>query len=266
MENASNIFYYENSVANDSIEYKHRKPLEDLFAHETAHQYFGDEASEIDWPHLWLSEGFATYMTQLYLEHEYGTDSLKKRMQHDRALIINFYKKRKTPVVDTSSPGHLEQLLNANSYEKGSWVLHMLRRKLGEKIFQKGIRAYYNAYKGKNASTNNFMEVMEQVSKQNLALFFKQWLYTAGQPVISGRWRYDQKRNIIILSINQTQNFIFQFPLQLAIKGSNRTIFKTIEIKSRKTEFSMPVNFKPETIGLDPGVNLLFEGKMEEDK
>lgn len=75
MENASNIFYFENSIADTS---KGSRPLEDLFAHEMAHQWFGDEVSESDWPHLWLSEGFATYMTHLYIEHRYGTDSLKK--------------------------------------------------------------------------------------------------------------------------------------------------------------------------------------------
>ena len=63
MENAGNIFYYENSVAMNPMQYKHNRSVEELFAHETAHQWFGDEASEIDWPHLWLSEGFATYMT-----------------------------------------------------------------------------------------------------------------------------------------------------------------------------------------------------------
>ena len=74
------------------------------------------------------------------------------------------------------------ELLNDNSYQKGSWVLHMLRRKLGDAIFQKGIQAYYATYKGRNASTDDFMHVMEKVSHQNLQTFFKQWLYTAGHP------------------------------------------------------------------------------------
>ncbi|MGH2647832.1 MAG: M1 family metallopeptidase, partial [Ginsengibacter sp.] len=189
MENASNIFYFQNSVARDVAEYKEHKPLEDLFAHETAHQWFGDEASEIDWPHLWLSEGFATYMTHLYMEHEYGADSLKKRMQLDRSEVIAFYKIRKTPVVDTTADNNLMELLNDNSYQKGSWVLHMLRRKLGNEVFRKGIQMYYVTYMGKNASTDDFMHVMEKVSKQNLQQFFRQWLYTAGQPVLKGEWK-----------------------------------------------------------------------------
>ena len=102
MENAGNIFYYQNSVAMNPEQYKHNRSIEELFAHETAHQWFGDEASEIDWPHLWLSEGFATYMTHLYMEHQYGADTLQKAMKKDREEVIAFSKKRKTPVVDTS--------------------------------------------------------------------------------------------------------------------------------------------------------------------
>jgi aminopeptidase N len=266
MENAGNIFYYQNSVAMNAFQRKHQRSIEELFAHETAHQWFGDEASEADWPHVWLSEGFATYMTHLYMEHRYGTDSLKKRMKHERDEVIAFYKKRKTPVVDTSSGNNLMQLLNDNSYQKGSWVLHMLRRKLGNEVFQKGIQTYYAAYMGKNASTDDLMHVMEKVSKQNLQLFFKQWLYTAGQPLLQGKWKYDSNKKILKITIKQTQDFIFDFPLQMGIEEDNKTMLKTIDFNTRITNINMPVNFKPRAILLDPDVNLLFEGNIEQQK
>ena len=187
-------------------------------------------------------------------------------MQHDRDKVIAFYKKRKTPVVDTSSRKDLLQLLNANSYEKGSWVLHMLRRKLGDTVFQKGIRTYYATYMGKNASTDDFRQVMEKVSKQNLQVFFKQWLYTAGHPMLQGKWKYEPGKKVLTITINQTQDFLFQFPLQLAIQGGNHTIFKTIEIRNRSTNITVPLNFKPVSILMDPGINLLFEGKCRRRK
>ena len=87
MENASAIFYFENSVNDDT--------LDALFAHEIAHQWFGNSACEADWPHLWLSEGFATYMAHLYLESKYGVDSFNKRMVIDRMKIIAICKKTK---------------------------------------------------------------------------------------------------------------------------------------------------------------------------
>jgi len=266
MENAGNIFYYQNSVAMDAMQYKKNRSIEELFAHETAHQWFGDEASEIDWPHLWLSEGFATYMTHLYMEHRYGIDTLKKGMKHDRDEVLAFYKKRKTPVVDTTAGKNLMQLLNDNTYQKGGWVLHMLRRKLGDEIFKKGIQTYYAAYKGKNASTDDFMHIMEKVSKQNLQLFFKQWLYTAGQPVLQGKWNYDVKKKAFNMEIRQTQNFVFQFPLEIAIKDGNKNVFKKIDFNNRTINISMPLNFKPEAILLDPNINLLFEGGIQQGK
>jgi aminopeptidase N len=124
MENANAIFYFENSVTDTGIEA--------LMTHEIAHQWFGNSASEKDWSHLWLSEGFATYMTHLYLEEKYGEDSFNNRREADREKVIAFSKTRNTPVSDTSASNNLMQLLNANSYQKGGWVLHMLRRKVGD--------------------------------------------------------------------------------------------------------------------------------------
>jgi aminopeptidase N len=266
MENAGNIFYFENSVATNEVQLQRRGPLEDLFAHETAHQWFGDEVSEKDWPHVWLSEGFATYMTQLYLEHKYGIDTLNKRMLSDRNAVLKFYKKRKTPIVDFSEPDSLMLLLNANSYEKGSWVLHMLRRKLGDEIFRRGIQTYYQTYKGSNASTDDFMHVMEKVSKQNLKLFFKQWLYTPGQPDLDVIWKYDERRKMLEITIRQTQDFVFRFPLQISIRSAAGVNFKTIEINNITTNVATPLSYKPISILLDPNVNLLFEGNIKEDQ
>ncbi len=262
MENAGNIFYYQNSVASGSALPTNIDSDEPLFAHENAHQWFGDEASETDWPQVWLSEGFATYMTNLYMEYRYGVDTLKKRMQHDRDRVIQFYKERKTPVVDFSEPDSLMLLLNPNSYEKGSWVLHMLRRQLGDEAYQKGIQNYYATYKGSNASTDDFMHIMEKVSKQNLGVFFKQWLYSAGYPIIKGKWKYDNNNKSMHISINQMQDYVFTFPLQISIRGAHQTIIKTINITNRNTNISIPLDFKPLSIIPDPNVNLLFEGDI----
>ncbi|MEO6814494.1 MAG: M1 family metallopeptidase [Ginsengibacter sp.] len=250
MENAGCIFYFENSVGS--------KSLESLFAHEIAHQWFGDNATEKDWPHLWLSEGFATYMTDLYLENKYGTDTLQKilRKQRDDALV--FYKSNKTPVVDTSGKNNLMHLLNANSYQKGAWVLHMLRKKLGDSLFWKGIRTYYKTYAGSNANTNDLEKVFEKVSHQNLKIFFNQWLFTAGQPMLNIEWKYNKAKKLLLLKIEQTQTHLFEFPLQIAYKDGNKTIIKTIEIKNKITLKNIPLTIGPKEIVADPGVNLFF--------
>ncbi len=251
MENAGCIFYFEKSV--------NSKGIESLMAHEIAHQWFGDNVTEKDWPHLWLSEGFATYMTDLYLENKYGKDSLKSLLRKQRAEVIAYSENHKTPVVDTSESQHLMKLLNDNSYQKGGWILHMLRQKLGDSLFWKGIRSYYKTYYGSNASTLDLEKVFEKVSNQNLAIFFKQWLYTPGQPMLNVEWNYDKEKKSISLKIEQTQNYLFEFPLQVSFSEGNKIITKEIDVKNKITQNTFSLPFDPNQIIVDPNVNLLFD-------
>jgi len=243
MENAGCIFYYEESVKTPTIE--------ELMAHEIAHQWFGDAASEKTWPNLWLSEGFATYMTNLYLESKYGTEKLKQRLAADKATIFALEKTHFAAVVDTTITSNYMQLLNANSYQKGGWVLHMLRRKLGDDLFWKGISSYYAQYKDKNANTDDLCAVMEQASGVDLKQFFKQWLYTAGHPALTIEKSYDKASKTLTLSITQKQDTVYEFPLEFTIDGKAGII--------RVTEREMTMKFTADSgdIVFDPNVNLL---------
>jgi aminopeptidase N len=253
LENAGAIFYSESSVTGT-------RKSESLLTHEIAHQWFGDMATETEWAHIWLSEGFATYMTILYFENKYGQDTAHKMLQDNRKQVIAYYKKRQQPVVDTTVRNYME-LLNANSYQKGGWVLHMLRNQLGDSMFWKGIRTYYARFSGKNASTDDLRKAMEEVSGQNLATFFKQWLYTAGQPALEIGWKYDAARKQVQLSIVQQQAATFQFPLELMLTGKDHKtqLKKTIWIKDKQTTLTIPVNGQIEELQVDPAVKLLCE-------
>jgi aminopeptidase N len=247
MENAGTIFYFENSVGD--------KGMEALMAHEIAHQWFGDAASEKNFGHVWLSEGFATFMTNVYKEHKYGADSLKIRLSADRKKVLDFEKERVTPVVDTAVKNNYMQLLNANSYEKGGWVLHMLRRKLGDAAFWKGLGAYYAKYNGGNANTEDLKAIMEQASGQNLEQFFKQWLHTPGTPHLKYALLYDVKKQILNITVVQQQDSPFEFPLQFMINNK----IHTFNIKNKFTHFEISVASKSTQAIIDPNVNLLAQ-------
>lgn len=255
MENASCIFYFENSV--------NSKDIESLMAHEIAHQWFGDNVTEQDWPHLWLSEGFATYMTDLYLENKYGEDSLKGLLRKQREEVISFSKKHSIPVVDTSESKHLMRLLNANSYQKGAWVLNMLRRKLGDDLFWKSIRAYYKTYYERNANTNDLEKIFEQVSHQNLQTFFKQWLYSPGQPMLNIDWKYDKSKKSLALNIEQKQNNLFEFPLEIGFVNGSKTLVKTFAIKDKTTTKVVLLDEEPTKIIMDPNAHLLMAANVK---
>jgi aminopeptidase N len=216
MENAGAIFYFENSVTD--------KGIEALMAHEIAHQWFGDAASEKSWQNVWLSEGFATYMTNYYLESKYGADTLKKRLIKDRSKVLAFEKSRLTPVVDTTVKDNYMLLLNANSYEKGG-----------------------------NANTADLCKVMEQASGQNLQEFFKQWLLTAGHPQLNINWKYNPDKGIVDIVVEQKQSSLYNLPLELLIGQQKHTIL----LKDQTTAVQFPVSQKPAAVIADPDVNLL---------
>jgi len=252
LENANTIFYYENSVTGKGV-------VEGLIAHETAHQWFGNSASENDWHHVWLSEGFATYFANLYLEHVYGHDRMVKEEKTDREQVIQYFAKNPAPVLDTTITD-LMKLLTTNSYQKGGWVLHMLRHEMGDINFWKGIRNYYAAYKNSNALTSDFQGKMEEACDRDLSWFFKQWIYKGGHPKIGGTWHYDEATKNLTIELTQEQSSLFKFPLDIGIG----TEVKTVKIDKKTEGFSFTLNSKPAQITLDPGTWLLFEGGIKE--
>lgn len=256
MENAGAIFYYEGSITGT-------RKTESLLAHEIAHQWFGDAATEADWPHIWLSEGFATQMTHLYLESKYGRDTLVKSMQADRKAVIAFTKKKKVPVVDTSAATDIMQLLNTNSYQKGGWVLHMLRSELGDDVFWKSVRAYYAAFRGKNACTADLQRFFEQYSGKKLGAFFTQWLYTPENPTFTLTWSYDTDKKTIVARLDQETLASFVFPLEIGIvDGNGNMIVKKINVSQKSEPVEIASDVRPSKLVLDPNCVLLFEGSL----
>lgn len=259
MENASCIFYAESSASSP-------QGAESLLAHEISHQWFGDMASEKTFAHLWLSEGFATYMTHLYISNKYGIDSMNSEMKDDRQQVISFAKASGHPVVDSISQPRF--LLNPNSYQKGSWVLHMLHRQSGDSVFQQILRTYYEKFKGKNANTRDFESVAEEVCGKKLDTFFNQWLYRAAVPQLEINWHYSDSEKKIILTVEQTQTSeAFQFPLDIRINiNTEASVDHTIYISQEKQIFVFPVSLKPVSVIADPYTSVLFEGTIKEIK
>ena len=256
LENANTIFYAENSVTGT-------RKSETLLAHEIAHQWFGNMATEKTFAHLWLSEGFATYMTILYMENKYGIDTARAMLKEDRAQAAEFARNTDRPVVDDTQD--YMQLLNANSYQKGGWILHMLRRQLGDTVFQRSVRSYYATYAGKNADSKDLETIFEKVSGKDLTVFFRQWLYTGGIPRLNVKWSNAGAK--LTLEIKQLQKSPFQFPLEInAITVSGKTITQTINVTTATQTFLLPVKEKISSIQLDPKVSLLFEGTLSEQK
>jgi len=254
MENAGNIFYYENSVDGT-------KSVENLVAHEVAHQWFGNTVTEKNWRDIWLSEGFATYLTDLYLEHFYGKEKLKERMALERQKVINYHKRSVKPVVYDETD-NLFKLLNRNSYEKGAWILHMFRQQTGDQDFFKILKQYYQTYKLRNASTNDFIRLVNQITGQDYQDFFNQWLYRDDIPEIHFSYEIDEKKRELLVKLKQNKTpYQLQIPFR-AVWQNGQTDFIFNLTKTEQTEIlKLPENFNPKTFQLqiDPNVQVLFK-------
>jgi aminopeptidase N len=256
LENASAIFYSESSITGT-------RRSESLLTHEIAHQWFGNMATEKSFAHLWLSEGFATCFTILYFENKYGSDTALYMLKQDRREVIAFSKENNHPVVDTTIKDYM-QLLNPNNYQKGGWILHMLRRQLGDTIFWQGIRDYYTTYAGKNADTHDLQAIFEKHSGQNLKSFFRQWLYTPGQPSLNITWKQNANKKIQV-TVSQLQETPFNFPLEIEIKtASGKIRLEKLNISRKEEVFTLNATEQVKSIAADPGTNLLFEGKISQ--
>lgn len=251
MENASCIFYHERTVTG-------KQDHEILIAHEIAHQWFGDAVSELNWHHIWLSEGFATYLTDLYIEQTFGREAFVASMQDEREQVLSFARRSLAPIVDTTLAVST-RLLNNNSYEKAGWVLHMLRHSMGDELFQDCVQVFYEKFKFRNALTEDFLEVVESVSGKNYGKFFRQWFYQSGHPVLSVQWNKRGKKISLVVNQHQ-QGFLFEFPLDIELSGSRgRTFRKTLDIGSASQSFTFKPSFRARDLRLDPDTWLLFE-------
>ncbi len=220
MENAGCIFYHENSIDG-------KFGSEDLFAHEIAHQWFGNSASEADWHHVWLSEGFATYLTEVYKEETYDDSAFRVGMEEARKRVEAFHAKfPKASIVDTTITD-LNRLLSPMTYQKAAWVLHMLRTLVGDKVFWKGIRNYYQAYAYSNAMSVDFQREMEKVYGKDLSLFFNTWLYQGGLPKVKVKYKYSRKDRVLLITLKQPKKNWFVLPIQF---GVNKSFLEVMDV------------------------------------
>lgn len=257
MENSSAIFYAEKP-------YVGRTMGEGVVRHETSHQWFGDAVTERDWPDIWLSEGFATYFDGVIGAALDGDTVL---VNHMRASAEAYFKSDVTdrPIVDSAWAADPIKLLNANSYPKGAWVLHMLRGLIGDSSFFHGLRNYFHIYRDSNATSADLERVMEKTAGTDLGWFFHQWLYQPGYPQLDVTWQYDAGARNALLGITQRQKpewGLFKLPaLTLEFRGANgATVRRNVAVSggSRETAVRVGLPFAPAEVRVDPDGKLLL--------
>ena len=260
MESATAIFYGDDSVTGTRSE-----RWRQVVIHEIAHQWWGNAVTETDWDHVWLSEGFATYFTLLFIEHADGRDAFVRGLRDSRDRVRAFHAKQPDYRVVHDNLSDMDQVTTSQIYQKGAWVLHMLRGTVGDEAFWRGVRDYYQRYRDGNASTDDFRRAMEEASGQELGWFFRQWLYRGGLPVVEGTWRYDAAGRTLELDIRQVQDGgdPFVLPMEVATETADGGVrVQRIRLSERSGRVLIPLDRAPTSVTLDPAVWVLMETSL----
>ena len=262
METSSAIFYGEDLVTG-----KRDERTRNVVIHEIAHQWFGNAVTETTWDDAWLSEGFATFFTLLFIENEYGKEEYAKGIIKARKTVYDLSAKMPDFSIVSERTAEKEQVTSGITYQKGAWVLHMLRNLMGAANFKKGIQNYYAKYFNANTTTDEFRAEMEKVSGKDLKLFFKQWLYQPVNPTINASWKYDASTKKLNVQLHQAQQFLYNVPVEIGYykKGSTTPTILTMYLKDKDQVFSFPLAASPEKLELDPRNILLNDGKMSKE-
>ncbi|NHZ84738.1 MAG: T9SS type A sorting domain-containing protein [Planctomycetia bacterium] len=208
---------------------------EGLIAHELGHQWWGDMATCASFQHIWLNEGFATYSEALWYEkRDNNVQSLHSRMNSNK-----YYGSGTIFVEDTSSVG---SIFNGGlSYAKASWVLHMLRHIVGDSAFFAGLQEYGDRYRFKSVVTEQFRDVMEEISGMDLDSFFERWIYGEYYPIYNVTYNFSN--NSLFVLVEQTQaSEIFKMPIDIKATFTDESeLIWIVENTIRKELFTLPV-------------------------
>lgn len=277
MENTSATTLYDTAIFSE--ESARDRDLNGLISHELAHQWFGDLITCNSWEHIWLNEGWATYMTPLWQERTAAP--LGGRDVYDTTIRAYF-----DGVIggDTGSapdtPGMVSKVYShpwetfrrgANPYGKGASVLHMLRRRLGDDAFFAGVRLYLDRFKFKTVETSDFRRCLEEVSGESLERFFGQWCERPGVPNVVVTQDFDPRSRVLTLNAEQKQTingdnpaFALSIPVWISTTSEPNGRWITIEMDAKTASATTTLDSEPTIIAVDPELTCLMNFDMEQ--
>jgi aminopeptidase N len=245
---------------------------EDLISHELAHQWFGDMVTCKSWPHIWLNEGAATFMEEVWEQHERGEDEYTWRMWnriHGVAESDNVEAAGGVVWPFYSDPEEVFSRRVSNPYPKGCLALHMLRRSLGDELFWRCIHEYLTRFAWKNAETDDLRKIVDELSGQSYEQWFYQWLYGPGTPSIRVDYQWNQATHEARLAFEQTQKITEQAPV-FDVDIDVWLVTQDAKIDKRKAHmdartFALTVrcDAEPTQVLIDPRISLLAQWQLD---
>ena len=232
---------------------------EGLVAHELAHQWFGDLLTCRDWAHVWLNEGFATYLEAIWSEFDDGPDAFALNMLGKARAAIDGGKDR--PIVDRRWRRPHDQF-GARAYPKGAWVLHMIRGRVGDELFWKIITTYTKRHAYGIVETVDFRKVCEEVTGRSFERFFHDWTERAGHPVVDVDMSWvaeDKLAKVVVEQTQASEPFHFPVVLEFVLEDREEPVHVRHEMTEKQQTFYVPLPSQPIRFRFDPGHTVLKE-------
>jgi aminopeptidase N len=243
------------------IEGRHldEEDLERLFAHELAHQWFGDLIAPRGWPELWLNESFATYFEILCMQALEGDDDFERRLLAERDHYFGEARDRYARPIVTRKYAHPYVLFDRHAYEKGCLVLHTLRDQLGETAFWTGVRSYVTSCAGRAAETAELRRAFEEASGEDLTAFFEQMVYGAGHAKVRPKWRFDPRYGLEV-ELTRLDDGAQSLVATLGVGTSTGESLRfRVPVTPGHRVIVLPLDKAPRWVALDPDFACLIE-------
>lgn len=233
-----------------------------LVAHELVHQWFGDLVTCKDWSHLWLNEGFATYYESLYQGHQGGRDAMLYDLYQQARVITGPRDDNRAIVRRTYEQP--DEMFSYLSYQKGGWVVHMLRSQLGAETYRKCIRTFLERHRHSNVVTEDLRRILEEFTGRTFDRFFDQWVYHGGFPRLELSYAWDQPNGVARVTVRQTQKvtaetLLFHVPLKVRFHGASGSVDREMLVTQTQEDFSFPLTETPQRVRFDPDYELLAD-------
>jgi aminopeptidase N len=236
---------------------------DDLVSHELGHQWYGDLVTTLDWSNVWLNEGFATFLEQIFHEHDKGSDDgALYRLQAQEATIAADSAARRPLVYDRWVTDPLELFFSGHIYPKGATVLQMLRHQLGESPFWAAVNGYTVEHAYGNVVTADLERAFQGTAGRDLSRFFRQWVYGAGFPAFRVSYAYDTAHRELRLAAEQLQprdslTGYFETPVDVEVLTDSGPVRLVVQVRDSVTPVVIPLRAPPRSIRWDKGGWLL---------
>ena len=237
-----------------------------LIAHELAHQWFGDTITCNSWPHIWLNEGFATFMDAAWREHDKGPEAYAHQIFSTMRGVAGGDDVNARGGIVWPHFTSADEVFGrgvSNPYGKGSSVLHMLRKSLGDDLFWRCIGEFMKRNAFKNVETDDLRVVCDELSANSYERFFHQWVFRPGSPKVKVTYDWNDATYEARVTLEQTQHIsidapAFQSDVAVWFVNENGQATKRIlPMDSRLSTLTSHLEREPAQIVIDPDGALL---------